>query len=71
MTVKNPQSNAICKRMHQTAGNILRTLELTQPPQTLQEAQMLVDSALATTMHATRTAVHITLKVSPGAFVFQ
>jgi hypothetical protein len=70
-TIKNPQSNAICERMHQTAANVLRTLELTTPPQTLQEAQLLVDSALATTMHATRTAIHTTLRVSPGAFVFQ
>jgi transposase InsO family protein len=70
-TVKIPQSNAICKRRHQTAGNILRTLELTNPPQTLQEAQMLVDSALATTMHACRLAIHTTLKMLPGDFVFQ
>jgi hypothetical protein len=70
-TIKNPQSNVICERMHQTAGNVLRTLELINPPQRLQEAQTLVDSALATTMHATHTAVHITLRVSPGAFVFQ
>jgi transposase InsO family protein len=70
-TVKNPQSNAVCKRVHQTAGNILQTLELPHPPQTLQEAQMLVGSALATTIHAYRVAIHTTLKVSPGAFVFQ
>jgi hypothetical protein len=57
--------------MHQTAGNILRTLELTTPLQTLQEAQLLVDSALATIIHATPTAIHTTLRVSPGAFVFQ
>jgi hypothetical protein len=57
--------------MHQTAGTILRTLELTHPPQTLQEAQVLLDSALATTMHACRTAIHTTLKMSPVAFVFQ
>ena len=31
-TVKNPQSNAICKRMHQTVGNILRTVMYTNPP---------------------------------------
>jgi hypothetical protein len=43
-TMKNPQSNVICKRMQQTAGNIFRTLELTRPSHTLQEAQtMLVD----------------------------
>jgi hypothetical protein len=57
--------------MHQAAGNVLHTLELTDPPQTLQEAHMLVDSALATTIHATCTAIHTTLRVSHGAFVFQ
>jgi hypothetical protein len=58
--------------MHQTAGNILCTLKLTHLPQTLQEAQMLVDSALATTMNdACWMAIHTTLKTSPGAFVFQ
>jgi hypothetical protein len=57
--------------MHQTAGNVLRTLTLTNPPQTLQGAHMLVDTALATALHATCTAIHTTLRVSPGAFVFQ
>jgi hypothetical protein len=71
MAVKKPQSNVICKRTHQTAGNMLRILELAHPPQTLQEAQMLVDSALATTMHTTCMAIHSTLKVLPGAFVIQ
>jgi hypothetical protein len=70
-TVKNPQSNAICERMHQTAGNIIRTLTLSQPPQNLQHAHNIVDSALATTMHATRCAMHHALHMSPGAFVFQ
>jgi hypothetical protein len=32
---------------------------------------MLVDSALATTMHACWTAMHTTLKTLSGAFVFQ
>ncbi len=26
MTSKNPQANAICEHMHQTVGNVLRTL---------------------------------------------
>jgi hypothetical protein len=57
--------------MHQT-GHILHTLERPHPPQTLQEAQMLVYSALVTTIHATCTALmHNTLKVLPGAFLFQ
>jgi hypothetical protein len=70
-TIKNPQSNAICERMHQTAGNVLRTLTLTNPPQNLIQAQNLIDSALATTMHATRCCMHHALRMSPGAFVFQ
>ena len=51
---KNPQANAICERMHQTVGNILRTLihgnhlNLTDPKA--------VDNALATAMHVTRCA---------------
>ena len=47
------KTHAICERMHQAAGNILRTLTLTPPPQNLVPAQNLIDSALATTMHAT------------------
>ena len=31
-TSKNPQSNAICERMHQTVTNVLRTLVHTNPP---------------------------------------
>ncbi len=31
-TVKNPQSNAICERVHQTIGNTLRTMLLVNPP---------------------------------------
>ncbi len=30
-TSKNPQSDAICERMHQTVNNVLRTLEHTNP----------------------------------------
>jgi hypothetical protein len=31
-TSKNPQSNAVCERMHQTVTNVLRTLVHTHPP---------------------------------------
>ena len=70
-TVKNPQSNAICERMHQTAGNIIRTLSHAHPPQDMVQAHNILDSALASTMHATRCAMHNALGMSPGAFVFQ
>ncbi len=70
-TVKNPQSNAICERMHQTAGNIIRTLTHSNPPQNMAQATQIIDSALATTMHALRCSMHHALHMSPGAFVFR
>jgi hypothetical protein len=70
-SVKNPQSNAICERMHQTAANVLRTLLHAHPPQNALQAGALIDSALATTMHATRASIHRTLRTTPGALVFQ
>lgn len=69
-TARNPQSNAICERMHQTVGNLLRALCHTNPPQNVVDANELVDSALATAMHAMRSTVHRSLEVAPGALVF-
>ena len=69
-TVKNPQSNAICEQMHQTAGNIICTLTHSNPPQNMVQATQIVDSALATTMHALQCSMHHALQMSPGAFVF-
>jgi hypothetical protein len=69
--VKNPQSNATCKRMHQTAANVLRALSHARPPQSALQAGALVDSALATTMHAARASVHRPLRMTPGALAFQ
>jgi len=69
-TVKNPQSNAICERMHQTVGNVLRTLLHVHRPTNVQQITELVDTALSTTMHAIRSTVHNTLQMSPGAVVF-
>jgi len=69
-TSKNPQSNAICERMHQTVANILRTVLYTNPPRTVGDAKAMIDSALATAMHAMRTNVATTLQSSPGALVF-
>jgi len=69
-TSRNPTANAICERMHQTVGNVLRTLLYTNPPQNLDEANDLVDDALATAMHAMRTNVATALGSSPGALVY-
>ena len=64
-TVKNPQSNAVCKCIYQTIANVLRYIMRTKglPPQ--QQAEQVMDNALAIIMHATRCAVNNTMKISP------
>jgi hypothetical protein len=65
-----PAADAICKRMHQTVGNILRTTMIyTDPPHTVTEARRLVDKALATEMHAMQASDSTTLGSLPGALV--
>ncbi len=41
-TSKNPQSNTICERMHQTVNNVLRTLVHTYPPQNMTHARDII-----------------------------
>ena len=69
-TAKNPQSNSICERMHQTVGNVLRTILHSNPPANMTLARDIVDEALATAMHAMRTTVATTLGSTPGALAF-
>jgi hypothetical protein len=66
-TAKNPQSNAMCKRMHQTVGYALRTLLHGEPPQDMASAKEYIDEALSIAMHAMRAAIHSTLGSSPGS----
>jgi hypothetical protein len=61
-TSKNPQSNAIYGRMHQTVTNVLRTLVYTDPPQNMAQARDTIDDALATAMHAMQTTVTTTFR---------
>jgi len=67
-SAKNPQSNALCERMHQTVGNVLRALLHGRPPQNITTAKEFVDEALSIATHAMRAGVHTTL--SPGSLVF-
>ena len=69
-TSKNPQSNSICERMHQTVGNILRTNLYSNPPRNMTQAKAIIDEALATAMHAMRTTIATTLGSTPGALAF-
>eukprot|EP00978_Attheya_sp_CCMP212_P026564 scaffold87600_cov35-Attheya_sp.AAC.1 len=70
-TVKNPQANSICERMHQTVANSLRSMIHTNPPNNMEEAYAMIDACLALAMRAQRTAIQTGLRLSPGAFVFQ
>jgi hypothetical protein len=70
ITVKNPQANAICERLHSTVGDILRTLLREKPPQNVVQAYELIDTALASAQFAVRAAVNRTLGHSPGGIVF-
>ena len=51
-TRRNPQANSICKRMHQSVGNILRTLLHGDPPKNVSKANKMVDEALSIAQHA-------------------
>ena len=69
-TIKNPQANAVCERMHQTVTNVLRPLLHAHFPTTAQTANDVIDTALATASYASRASLHRTLNISPGALVF-
>ena len=69
-TVKNPQSNAVCERMHATIGDTLRTMLHEYPPHNLETAIEIVDSVIASSQYALRTAIHRAYNTSPGALVF-
>jgi len=70
-TSRNPTANAICERMHQTVGKVLRTLLSNEVIHNNQHAENLIDNALATAMHTTRSAASRSLGYqSPGAIAF-
>jgi len=69
-TVKNPQANAVCERMHSTIGDMLRSMLHENPPTNLQTALDMVDSVIASAQYALRTATHRAFNTSPGALVF-
>ena len=51
--------------MHQTMGNILRTLLHGHPIDTTQAAKDIIDNTIATTMHALQAGVTQTLNHNP------
>ncbi len=56
--------------MHQTVGNVQRTLLHGEPPQNIADAKDFLDKALSIAMHAVRAGIHSTLGSRPGSLVF-
>ena len=69
-TVRNPQANAICERLHQTMEKTIRILVHRRPPQNVTNIAELIDTALSSSLHSVRSTNNATLGISPGAIVY-
>ena len=69
-TSKNPQANSICERIHQSVGNMLRALRNMHPPEGIEDATQLVDTAVAMAMYAIRCSHTTALSSTPGGVAF-
>ena len=56
--------------MHQTISSNLRAILHHHPPQNLPQAKDIIDTCFAAAAYASKTAIHCTLNISPGALVF-
>ena len=67
ITVRNPQANAIIERVHQTIGDMIRSMQLNG-------VQLLPDNpwggVLSATAFAVRSTVHSTTGATPEQLVF-
>ncbi|CAJ1961139.1 unnamed protein product [Cylindrotheca closterium] len=70
ISAKNPQANAFCKRMHQTIGNSLRVLVTLNHPFNINDAEQLVDTAIANAVYAHRCSYHGTITATPRSLPF-
>jgi len=67
-TIKNPQANAICERVHQVLGTMMRTSEIDMA-NSVEPAD--IDTFIDNAAWAIRSTYHSTvLKASPGAAIF-
>ena len=69
-TIKNSQANAISEQLHQTISSNHRAILHHHPPQNPPQANDIVDTSFAAAAYASKTAIHSTLNISPGALVF-
>ncbi len=66
-TIKNPQANAICERVHQVLGTMMRTAEIDMAD-SIHPAD--IDSFIDNAVWAIRSTFHTVFKASPGAAIF-
>ena len=70
-TSRNPQGNSLIERIHQTIGQVLRTVTAAKDPKTVSQAELVIEETLATAMHACRSVCSSSLGYnSPGALAF-
>ena len=69
-TVKNPQANAICERLHQSISNSLRVMLKAHPPIKEFQVQNIVDTSLLHHMQLELLFI-VHCVFSPGTWVFQ
>ncbi len=67
ITIKNPQANAICERVHQVLGTMMRTSELDMTD-SVDPAD--IDTFIDNAAWAIRSTYYTVLKASPGAAIF-
>jgi chromosome condensin MukBEF complex kleisin-like MukF subunit len=56
-TVRNPQANAVCERLHKPIANMLCILLRQSQPVNVANVGKLVDLAIATSLHAACSAI--------------
>ena len=72
ISLHTPTANSIIETVHCSIGQVIHTLIHLLPPTTPEEADTLVDNALATAMYAHHCSPNTSLGFySPGALVFQ
>jgi hypothetical protein len=67
-TIKNPQANAICERIHQVLGTMMDTAELDMAD-SVDPAD--IDTFIDNAAWAICSTYHTVLKASPGAAIFR
>ena len=68
ITTRNPQANAIVERIHQTIGNMIRTMRLQSNTNIDKDDPF--SGVLSAVAFATRATIHTTLGATPSQLVF-